>query len=104
MNLGRVIGTVWASQKLDGFCGLKMQLIQPLSGSGQPLGGLRIACDSVGAGPGELVYTVDQYEATLAFPEKPLVPIDCAIVGIVDELEDRSAAVLASLAREEAGS
>ena len=103
MNLGRVIGTVWASQKLEGFNGLKMQLIQPLSGAGLPLGGLRIACDSVGAGPGELVYTVDQYEATLAFPAKSLVPIDCAIVGIVDALEDQSAAVLASPERGEAG-
>lgn len=103
MNLGRVIGTVWASQKLAGYEGLKMQLVQPLSGDGRALGGVRVAFDSVGAGPGELVYTVDQYEACLAFPERKLVPIDCAIVGIVDALEDQSAAVLGSGERGEAG-
>ncbi|MBL4848156.1 MAG: EutN/CcmL family microcompartment protein [Planctomycetes bacterium] len=103
MNLGRVIGTVWASQKHDGFAGLKMQLIQPLSGDGTRAGGTRVACDSVGAGPGELVFTVDQYEATLAFPALKNVPIDCAIVGIVDELNDQSAEVLASDDRGGAG-
>jgi len=103
MNLGRVIGTVWASQKLKGFEGLKMQVIQPLNGDGTPLGGTRIACDSVGAGPGEIVYTVDQYEATLAFPELSMVPIDCAIVGIVDTIQDESASVLGGSDRGEAG-
>lgn len=103
MNLGRVIGTVWASQKLKGFEGLKMQLIQPLSGDGSPLGGTRVACDSVGAGVGELVYTVDQYEATLAFPALKMVPIDCAIVGIVDHLQDESKRVLDGTDRGEAG-
>jgi microcompartment protein CcmK/EutM len=103
MNLGRVIGTVWASQKLKGFEGLKMQIIQPLSGDGTPIAGTRIACDSVGAGPGDLVYTVAQYEATLAFPELSMVPIDCAIVGIVDTLQDESARVLGGDDRGEAG-
>lgn len=104
MNLGRVIGTVWASQKLKGFEGLKMQIVQPLDRDGTPLsGGTQIACDSVGAGPGDMVYTVAQYEATLAFPELSLVPIDCAIVGIVDTLQDESERVLGGSDRGEAG-
>ena len=95
MILARVIGTVWASQKHPGFEGLKMQLIQPLSGDGKtPAGPPKAAFDSVGAGPGELVYFVDQYEATLAFPELSLVPLDAAIVGIVDTLTERGAEVL----------
>jgi ethanolamine utilization protein EutN len=37
------------------------------------------------AGPGELVYVVAAREAALAMPE-PFVPVDHAIVGIVDEV------------------
>lgn len=103
MILARVVGTVWATQKVPGFEGLKMQLIQPLSGDGvTEAGPPRVACDSVGAGPGELVFFVDQYEATLAFPQLSLVPIDAAIVGIVDTLTERGPEVLRA-GRGEAG-
>jgi microcompartment protein CcmK/EutM len=37
------------------------------------------------AGPGELVYIVAAREAALAMPE-PFVPVDHAIVGIVDAI------------------
>lgn len=94
MRLARVIGTVWASKKQEGFTGLKMLMIQPLTTELKLDGGPIAACDSVGAGQGELVYFVSQYEATLAFPERPLVPIDQAIVGIVDRLDDETARVL----------
>ena len=96
MILARVVGNVWASRKHSGLAGLKMLLVQPVTGEGTPYGAPRAAFDSVGCGPGELVYYVEQYEATLAFPERRLVPIDCAIVGIVDSLEDASAEVLAA--------
>jgi ethanolamine utilization protein EutN len=94
---------VWASRKVDGAAGLKMQMIQPLTCELKPDGGLLAAFDSVGAGQGELVYFVSQYEATLAFPERKLVPIDQAIVGIVDRLDDEHERVLGSPDRGEAG-
>ena len=103
MNLARVIGTVWATRKHPGIEGLKMQLVQPVTGEGKPVGRPLAAFDSVGAGPGELVYFVDQYEATLAFPDRPLTPIDVAIVGIVDRLDDDSQRVLGAGGRGEAG-
>ena len=37
------------------------------------------------AGPGELIYYVGSREAAQAMPE-PFVPVDHAIVGIVDEV------------------
>ncbi|RMG11480.1 MAG: ethanolamine utilization protein EutN [Planctomycetota bacterium] len=101
--MARVVGTVWASRKVEGAVGLKMQMIQPLTCEGRPDGGLLAAFDSVGAGPGELVYFVSQYEATLAFPDRRLVPIDQAIVGIVDRLDDDHERVLAGADRGEAG-
>ena len=103
MRLARVIGTVWATRKHAGSDGLKMMLIQPVTGEGKPSGSPLAAFDSVGAGEGELVYFVEQYEATLAFPDRKLVPIDVSIVGIVDTLEDDSARVLSSPDRGEAG-
>jgi microcompartment protein CcmK/EutM len=39
------------------------------------------------AGPGELVYFVSAREAAVAMRE-PFVPVDHAIVGIVDAVED----------------
>ncbi len=93
MKLARVIGTVWASHKHADLEGLRMQLVQPVTGEGRPSGRPLAAFDAVGAGVGELVYFVEQYEATLAF-DRPLTPIDCAIVGIVDRCDDASAEVL----------
>ena len=46
-----------------------------------------VAADAVAmAGPGELVYVVGSREAALAMPV-PFVPVDHAIVGIVDAVE-----------------
>ncbi len=96
MRLARVVGSVWATRKVGGIDGLRMQMIQPLTTELKPDGGMLAAFDSVGAGEGELVYFVSQYEATLAFPDRKLVPTDQAIVGIVDRLDDESERVLAS--------
>lgn len=94
MNLARVIGTVWATRQAPGIDGLKMLLIQPLTGEQRPFGRPLAAHDAIGCGEGELVYYVTQYEACLAFSERPLVPIDAAITGIVDRVDDDSAKVL----------
>ncbi len=96
MRLARVTGTIWATRMANQMHGLRMQWIQPLTTQLEPDGGPLIAFDSVGAGEGELVYFVSQYEATLAFPDRKLAPIDQAIVGIVDALEDDTARVLSS--------
>ena len=103
MKLAKVIGSIWATRKHPGCDGVKLLLIQPVTGEGKPYGHPLTACDAVGAGQGELVYFVSQYEATLAFPDRALVPIDEAIVGIVDRLDDESARVLSSDDRGEAG-
>lgn len=104
MNLGRVIGTVWATRSHPGLTGLKMQLVQPLTGEGKPAGAPLAMFDAVGAGPGELITFVTQYEATLAFAERRLVPTDAAIVAIVDRVDDESRRVLSSQDLGKAGS
>lgn len=84
MQLGRVTGTVVATVKVPGLTGIKLLLVQPLDRQLRPVGGQVVAADAVHmAGPGELVYFVAAREAAQAMPD-PFVPVDHAIVGIVD--------------------
>jgi ethanolamine utilization protein EutN len=87
MQLARVIGTVVATLKYEGLEGVKFLVVQPLDKYQQPRGDPVVAADGVFmAGPGELVYIVGAREAAQAMPE-PFVPVDHAIVGIVDEVK-----------------
>jgi len=85
MYLGRVVGTVVASRKVEGLVGQKMLLVQPLDDQLNENGRVQAAVDTVQAGPGDLVYLVGSREAALAL-EPWFVPVDAAIVGIVDDL------------------
>jgi len=92
MQLGRVRGTVVATEKSPGLDGVRFLVVQPLDKQQQPVGMSIVAADAVNmAGPGELVYFVSAREAAEAL-EEPFVPVDEAIVGIVDAvtLEGRS--------------
>ena len=86
MQLGRVEGTVVATIKSDGLEGVRFLIVQPLDKRQQPVGQQVVAADAVHmAGPGELVYVVGSREAAEAMPVR-FVPVDHAIVGIVDEV------------------
>ena len=87
MNLAKVIGTIWATVKDEHLNHAKLQLIQPLTETGKKMGGPISAADTVGAGPGEIVFYVTSREASLMFPEPLLTPVDAAIVGIVDRVQ-----------------
>jgi ethanolamine utilization protein EutN len=50
------------------------------------ISGLQVAADVVRAGAGDLCVMVRSREAALALPDVKLVPIDLALVGIVDDL------------------
>ena len=90
MQLARVTGTVVASVKAEGLEGVKFLVVQPLTRTLEPQGDPVVAADGVHmAGPGELVYVVGAREASQALPNT-FVPVDHAIVGIVDAVEERS--------------
>lgn len=86
MELGRVIGTIWATQKDPQLQGLKLKLIQPINARKQDVGQPIIAADSVGAGSGELIYFITASEAVIPLKQKPALS-DATIVGIVDHIE-----------------
>jgi ethanolamine utilization protein EutN len=90
MLFGRVKGTAVCTLKYPGTEGLKLLVVQPLNKKLEPVGGLQVAADVVDAGPGDLCVMVRSREAALAMPVVKFVPIDLALVGIVDELDVHS--------------
>ena len=85
MYLGVVTGTVVASHKAAGLEGQKLLLVQPVDDTGRHVGDVQVAVDTVAAGVGDHVYLVGSREAALALTPW-FVPVDAAIVGIVDEV------------------
>jgi ethanolamine utilization protein EutN len=84
MQLGRVTGTLVPATIYDGLTGVPMLWVQPLTRRGDPMGGMIVCADSTRmAGPGELIYFESSREAALAL-DPWFVPVDDAIVGIVD--------------------
>ncbi|HEY4239687.1 MAG TPA: EutN/CcmL family microcompartment protein [Kofleriaceae bacterium] len=86
MYLGIVKGTVVAERKAAGLEGKKLLLVQPVDERREAVGDVQVAVDTVQAGEGDLVYLVGSREAALAL-EPWFVPVDAAIVGIVDGLD-----------------
>ena len=85
MYLGIVQGTVVAQRKYEGLEGTKLLLVQPVDDQRRPTGDLQVAVDVAQAGEGDLVYLVGSREAALAC-DPWFVPVDAAIVGIVDDV------------------
>jgi ethanolamine utilization protein EutN len=86
MLLGRVIGVVVPCVVVEGLKGTPMLYLQPLDKAGKARGRTIVAADATRmAGPGELVYYEGGREAALAL-DPWFVPVDHAIVGIVDDL------------------
>ena len=96
MYLGIVKGTIVAARKATGLEGRKLLLVQPVDEHGAHAGELQAAVDTVQAGVGDVVYLVGSREAALALGDGPaapggqppwFVPVDAAIVGIVDGVD-----------------
>lgn len=86
MFYGKVIGSVWATQKETGMDNLKLLVIQPMDFRDSEAGTPIIAADRIGAGVGERVIVSRGSPARTLFTDK-MVPIDAMIVGIVDSFE-----------------
>ncbi len=89
MLFGRVKGSAVCTLKYPGTEGLKLLVVQPLNKRLEPVGTLQVAADVVDAGPDDLCVMVRSREAALAMPDIKFVPVDLALVGVVDELDVR---------------
>jgi microcompartment protein CcmK/EutM len=111
MFLGRVVGSVWSTVKWPEASGLKLLLVRPycladLAGTGsaggaakgagtgaQPTDDLVVCADRLDAGPGDDVLVAFGHAARVAMAgalpagQKPSVPIDAAVVAVVDRVE-----------------
>lgn len=85
MQLGRVIGRIWASVKNPGLETQRLLIVQPIRPDLTPSGKPLVCTDCTGAGAGEIIYWVRGREASFPFlPDE--VASDATIVGIVDEI------------------
>ncbi|HKB13397.1 MAG TPA: EutN/CcmL family microcompartment protein [Vicinamibacterales bacterium] len=87
MLIGRVIGTVVATQKHRKFEGAKLLLVQPLNVDDTPRGTAVLAVDGVGAGVDEKVLVVMEGRAAGEALGRKAAPVDAAIIGIVDQID-----------------
>ena len=85
MFLGKVIGNIWATRKYNALNTFKLMFVQPINGEKQNTGDPIIAVDTVGAGPGEIIYYITASEAVIPLPVD-MAPVDASIVGIVDSI------------------
>ena len=87
MQIGRVVGTVVATQKHQTFEGAKLLLVQPLTLDEEPHGPAVLAVDALGAGVHEKVLIVMEGRAAGEALGKKLAPVDAAVIGIIDRVD-----------------
>ncbi len=90
MFIGRVIGEVWATKKVDDLGGKRLLVIEPLdAGKERPAPKVTpvVAADPLGADVGERVIVAFGKAARVAFGGDGDYAFEAAIVGIVDDVE-----------------
>ncbi len=99
MEIGTVIGSVWATKKSDKILGQKFLVVELMGrrnhgregvpkmaeSSGFCGGEIMVAADTIGAGIGDLVLLSRGHAARLLAGEQ--VPVDASVAGIIDSLD-----------------
>jgi microcompartment protein CcmK/EutM len=86
MKMGRVVGSVVATQKDERLNGLKLLVVQNLDLGMTLEKGYVVAVDSVGAGAGEVVlYATGSSARQTSLTDGK--PVDAVIMAIVDEYD-----------------
>ena len=86
MRLGKVVGTVVATQKAEALRGGKLLIVREMNADASLADNFIVALDAAGAGVGEVVLTVAGSSARMTDTTRDS-PVDTAIVGIVDSVE-----------------
>jgi ethanolamine utilization protein EutN len=86
MLLAKIVGTVVATRKDPRLVSNKLMVVRPMDPRGKADGNYLVAIDTVDAGVGETVLVVSGSSARMAAGMKD-VPVDAAIVGIIDDIE-----------------
>ncbi len=86
MQLARVVGSVWATQKTPTLEGLRLQVLRQVGIDLKETSSSLIAVDSVGAGIGDLVL----YATGSSARQTPVTenrPVDAVIMAVVDSFD-----------------
>lgn len=92
MEIGKVVGNVWATKKADGISGQKLLIIdvlrsiESMRARGQGKEALLVAADVIGAGIGDMVLLCRGNPARMVAGNGN-TPVDAAVVGIIDSLD-----------------
>ena len=86
MTLGKVVGTIVATQKDETLTGGKLLVVQEIDLQGELLERYAVAVDSVGAGMHEVVLVAMGSSARLTTATADR-PVDAVIMAIVDTIE-----------------
>ena len=86
MILGKVVGTVVATQKDEKLIGSKLMIVQNVSLDGELISQYTVSVDAVGAGIGEMVLVATGSSARQTDTTKDK-PVDAVIMAIVDIVE-----------------
>lgn len=86
MVYGKVVGTVWATQKDEKLTGIKLLIVKTANLDQTLKDSFVVAADSVGAGVGEFVLYCSGSSARQTTLTKDR-PVDAVIMAIVDRLE-----------------
>ncbi|RLD50018.1 MAG: hypothetical protein DRI94_09750 [Bacteroidetes bacterium] len=88
MILGKVIGNIVSTERIIGYKAKTILLIQPIEPDGSYKGKTFLAVDTVQAGVGDTVITLDEGgSAKIAVKEPNTHTIKTVVVGIVDYIK-----------------
>lgn len=87
MFIARVVGKIVSTTKDEGLNGKKILIVAPINMNGSITDKEIVSIDSVGAGIGDQVLVTTGSASMYAFGEDKKIPIDSAIVAIIDTIE-----------------
>jgi ethanolamine utilization protein EutN len=90
MYLGKVVGSVVATVKIDHLDGHKLLMVDQVDLEGRRSGTYDIAVDTVQAGPGDTVLVLDEGNGARQVLGIDPGAVRAVIVGIVDEVHVNS--------------
>ena len=85
MKLGKVIGRVVSTIKVESFERLKLLLVQPVDENLKNTGDAIVVADTLSSDIGQIIYYETSKEASMVL-ETTMNPCDAIVVGIVDEI------------------
>ncbi|MCL4441029.1 MAG: EutN/CcmL family microcompartment protein [Firmicutes bacterium] len=84
MQLGRVVGHVWATRKDEALTGVKFLVVRIIEKLPEEGDKILVAADTIGAGVGEKVL-VARGSSARRLSGLLQAPIDASVIGIIDE-------------------